>query len=200
MKRSVARFRRPRLAQTKTAIQHSRTNVQNTGAGTVDSSTVLQTSGGARSTGGATTAITDDRTTGERVNVGDIVKYLNIFIQCSPRTDIDLESDRTGWLEYALVMVKQSEGVVPITNLGLQTLGDVTTKMFRNECIWTGNFPVGTNQPNSISLHIKVPKFKQKIRLGDDWRLVTYFRAFSSTSVSTVAVRLIASYIYKAYQ
>ncbi len=191
---------RAAIGKFKTGIQHSQTSVGNTGANTVESFSFLETSGGPRSLGGATTTITASRTTGDIVNVGDIVKYVNLFLQAGGRLDTDLQEDRTGWMEYAIIMVKESEAPVAVTNLGLQTLGDVTTKMFRNECIWTGAFPVGRDQPNSVSLQIKVPKFKQKIRLGDEWRFVFHFRAVDAASTSSIAVRFIASTIYKAYQ
>ncbi len=192
--------RRMAISKFRTGIQHSATSVGNTGANTVESFSFCETAGGARSLGGATTTITAQRTTGDECNVGDVIKYVNLFLQAAGRTDTDLDKDRVGWMEYAVVMVKESEAPVLITNLGLETLGDVCTKMFRNECIWTGMFPVGKDQPNMISLQIKVPKFKQKLRLGDEWRFIFHFRSFDAGSTSSIAVRFIASTIYKAYQ
>ncbi len=192
--------RRIRLNQTKTAIQHSDTNVGNTGAGAVESFSFLETSAGARTLTGVTQATTSARDTSDVVNIGDIVKYVNLFIEIGPRDTIDAVSDRTGWCEYAIIMVKESETAVPTTQLGLKTLGDVCTKMFRNECIWTGAFPMGTTQPNSTSIVLKVPKFKQKIRLGDEWRFLLHFRSVNSASTSQIAVRFIQSVMYKAYQ
>ncbi len=187
------------IARFKTGIQHSDTSVGNTGAADVESFTFLETEG-PRTISGLTQNVTQLRTTGDRVNIGDIVKYVNLFIEIGPRDTIDNVGDRTGWCEYAVVMVKESETAVPTTQLGTKTLGDVCTKMFRNECIWTGAFPMGTAQPNSTNLVIKVPKFKQKIRLGDQWRFLLYFRSVDAASVSTTAVRFIMSAMYKAYQ
>ncbi len=191
--------RKMRLATFKVGIQHSDTNVGNTGAANVESFDFLETAS-SRTTTGATQTITQERTTGDRVNVGDIVKYVNLFIEIGPRDTIDAVSDRTGWCEYAIVMVKESETAVQTTNLGTKTLGDVCTHMFRNECIWTGAFPMGTAQPNSTSIIVKVPKFKQKIRLGDQWRFLLHFRSVNAASTSTASVRFIQSVMYKAYQ
>ncbi len=192
--------RRIRISQVRTGIQHSKTSVGNTGAATVESFQLLETSGGARSLGGATTNITDTRTTGEVCNVGDVIKYINIFLEAGGRLDTDLQEDRTGWMEYAVIMVKESESPVLVANLAGQTLGDVCTKMYRNECIWTGAFPIGRDQPNNMALAVKVPKFKQKLRLGDEWRLAFHFRAVDAASTSVIAIRFIASTMYKAYQ
>ncbi len=192
--------RRLSIAKFKTGIQHAETSVGNTGAGAVESFSFLETSGGPRATGGAEKTITASRTTGDVVNVGDVVKYVNLFIEAGPRPTIEDPNDRTGWIEYAIVMVKESETAVAVTNLGTLTLANVCTNMFRNECIWTGAFPIGTAQPNSTSIVVKVPRFKQKIRLGDEWRLIMHFRAVDAAAVGTTAVRFIMSAMYKAYQ
>ena len=154
----------------------------------------------ARTTTGASQVIQDGSSTGETVDIGNQIKYLNIFIQASPRDSGASDNDRKGWLEYALVMNKESDTVIPITNLGTATLGDVATKMYRNETIWTGNFPVGNAQPNSANLVIKVPRFKQKIRIGDEWSLYCYYRDSKSTSTDTDTIRLVTSTIYKSYR
>jgi len=195
----VAR-RRLSIAKFKTAIQHSETSIGNTGAGAVESFSFLETQVGFRSGTGAEKTYSTERTTGDVVNIGDIIKYVNLFIEIGPRDTIETTSDRTGWCEYAILMNKESDTVVPTTQLGTQTLGNVCTNMYRNECIWTGAFPMGSTQPNSTAIVIKVPKFKQKIRIGDIWRLVLHFRSVSAASTSTTAVRFIMSAMYKAYQ
>ncbi len=191
--------RRIGIAKFKTAVQHSVTSVGNTGAAAVESFSFLETDVGARTVAGAVQNIKGKATTGDIINVGDIVKYVNLFIECGSRPTIEDPDDRTGWCEYAVVMVKELETAVPTTNLGTSTLGDVCTKMFRNECMWTGAFPIGLAQPNSTAITIKVPKFKQKLRIGDEWRLLLHFRAVDAASVSTTAIRFIMSAMYKSY-
>lgn len=187
------------IGRFKTAVQHAETSVGNTGAATVESFSFLETDVGARTTGGAEQVIQAEASTGDVVTVGTVVKYVNLFIECGPRSTIEADDDRTGWCEYAVLMNKESDNPIPTANLGTKTLGNVCTNMYRNECIWTGAFPMGTLQPNSTQLVIKVPKFKQTICVGDIWRLVLHFRSVSSTSVSTTAVRFIMSAMYKAY-
>ncbi len=188
------------ISKFKTGIQHSDTNVTTVGGGTIPSSTnVLETQGGARPTGGGETTIKSSATTGEIVNVGDIVKYVNLFIEVAPRSTATTPAESMGHLEWAFVMVKESETSVPITQTGVRTLGNICTNMFRNECIYTGQVPIGLNQANSMTAVIKVPKFKQKIRLGDEWRFITWFRSWDSTNDDLNNVKVIKSWMYKAY-
>ncbi len=192
------RRRKMRISSIRTGIQHSDTRIGNTGAATIESFDFVETQAGGRTVSGATQTTTANRDTAQICNIGDVIKFVNLFIEAGPRlTDVD---DHTGWLEYAVVMVKDTETTVPTTQLGLFTLGDVCTKMFRNECIWTGAFPVGDKQPNNVSIPLKVPEFKQKLRIGDQWRLIMHFRSVDAGSVATAAVRFVASTIYKAYQ
>lgn len=189
-----------RLATYKVGIRKSGTNLLNVGAGTAPQTfNVLETEVGARPTSGAEINIKDFASSGETVNVGDIVKYVNLFIQVCPRLEQGAPLNHVGWLEWAFVMVKESETTVPITNLGVQTLAVVCTNMFRNECIYTGAVPTGTTQGNYLAIQIKVPKFKQKIRMGDEWRLITSFRSSLSTDVTTDTIRLVRSFMYKCY-
>lgn len=197
----MPRRRRASLLQkTSVAIQHSDSLVSTIGGASAPTEHVLLVTNNARTTTGAAQSIQDGGTTGEGVQIGSQTKYLNIFIQACTRPSASTADERTGWLEYALLMNKESDTTIPITQLGTNTLGDVATKMYRNECIWTGNFPVADGQPNSAELHIKVPKFKQKIRIGDEWKLYCYFRSSVTTSASTTAIRLMTSTIYKNYQ
>ncbi len=188
------------IGKFKTGIQHADTKLVNHGSGSIpDTFEVLETEGGLRTTTGGTQTIQDSASTGEVVRVGDIVKYINLFMEIGPRIDQANNVDKTGWLEWAFVMVKESETTVPITDIGIQTLGVICTNMFRNECIYTGAVPIGNQQPNYFAASIKVPKFKQKIRLGDEWRFITFFRSVSSTSTSVVAMRSVKSFMYKTY-
>ncbi len=188
------------IAKYKMAVGHADTKVLNMGAGSaVDQFEILETEAGLRTTTGGTQTIQDSASTGEVVRTGDTVKYVNLFLQAAPRDAIDTIIDRVGWVEWALVMVKESETDVPTTDTGIQTLGVICNNMFRNECIFSGSFPIGSVQPNSMTAQIKVPKFKQRIKIGDEWRLITLFRSASSTSTSTATIRLIKSFMYKAY-
>ncbi len=194
-------FRRKRSQlMGKVAIQHADTLVANIGPSSVPTEfEVMETEAGLRSTTGATQTIKDSASTGEVCNVGDTIKYINLFIQAAARPSISVPNDRPGWIEWAVVMVKESETSIPNTQLGVQTLGNVATNMFRNECIYTGAFSIGLNNPNMATIKIKVPKFKQKIRFGDEWRLYVANRSNNTTDTSTDSVRVILSFMYKAY-
>lgn len=135
--------------------------------------------------------------TDEVVRVGDIVKYLNICLQISSRNTADGKTN--GWVEWALVMVKQSETSMPITNVGTLTVGCIAANMYRNESIYSGCLPVGDNTPNAVDLKFKVPKAKQKIRLGDHWRFYYYYRSNDSTDVTQDNIRSVASVMFKSY-
>ncbi len=190
--------RRSLLLATAVGVQKSGTLLANVGPANVHSHVVLTTAN-ARTTTGAAQFIQDSITTDNECNAGATVKYINLFIQTAPRQSISTEEQRVGWLEYAFVLVKESDTVVPTTQLGVSTLGDVCTKMFRNECIWTGNIPIGETQSNSLALKIKILKFKQKIRIGDEWRFICHFRSSLSTSTQTATNRLLTSFLYKVY-
>ncbi len=189
-----------RQTKGKVPIKKADTNLTNIGAGSAPGSfNVLETQGGARTLTGGTQVIKSSADTGEVCNVGDMVKYVTLFIEVGPRTHQGSLVDRIGWLEWAFVCVKESETAVPITDMGIQTLGSVCNHMFRNECIYTGMVPVGTTQPVTQEIHLKIPQTKSKITLGDEWRFITSFRSVLSTSTSTVSIRLVKSFQYKCY-
>ncbi len=182
-------------------MQHAGTLVSAIGASTVPAEQViLKTEAGPRNVTGANQDVSAERDTGNKCNVGDIVKYVNLFIEVGPKLTSGQPSDRTGWLEWAFCCVKESETNVPITTVGVQTLATVCTNMFRNECIFTGAIPIGNEQANFLPITIKIPKTKSTIRIGDEWRFITSFRAVDSASVSTGVVALIKSFMYRGYQ
>ncbi len=196
----MARRSRIRLSQIKVPIKHSDTNITTHGGGTVPGTfNVMETEGGSRTVSGVTKTIKDNASTGELCNVGDQIKYVNLFIECAPRSTATTPAESMGHIEWAFLCVKESETTVPLTQLGVQTLGDVCTNMFRNECIFTGNMPIGLNQPNSSAIVIKIPKFKQKIRMGDEWRFVHWFRSWDSTNDDLNNIKTIKSFNYKCY-
>ncbi len=187
---------------TQNAIKHSDTAILTHGPASIPTETIiLNTDIGARTLTGATQNIRDLETTDSTVMAGSTVKYMNIAIYTAPRPgSISINTDPTiGWLEYALVMVKESEAVVPITLIGSTTLQDICTKMYRNECIWTGCIPISTRVPNCTNLRIKVPRVKQKIKTGDEWRLFIYYRDVATTAVGTDLCRTILSTNFKSY-
>ncbi len=188
------------ITKFKVGIQHGDCKIVNAGGGQVpDTFEIMETEGGLRTTDGSTQTIQDSASTGEVCRVGDTIKYVNLFLQVAPRATATSPTESNGWLEWAFVMVKESEVTVPITQTGVLTLGVICNNMFRNECIFTGNIPIGLNQSNSADIKIKVPRFKQKIRLGDEWRLITWFRSWSSTNTDTNNVRVMKSFMYKTY-
>lgn len=196
----MARTRRVRLATIKVGIQKADSNLTLHGGGTAPLSfNVMETEGGARPLAGQEQTIKESATTGEVCNVGDIIKYVNLFIQSGPRSDSTTPAENVGWIEWAFVMVKESEAPVLITNIGTLTLGTICTNMYRNECIYTGQFPLGLNQSNSQQITIKVPKFKQKIRRGDEWRFIHWFRSTNSTNDDLNNCHTIKSFLYKCY-
>ncbi len=187
------------ITKYKVGIAHADTFLDNIGAASTPTSfKVLETSAGARTISGATSVTKAQADTGEVVFVGDIVKYINLFIQCGPIAS-EASADKGGWLEWAFVCVKETETEIPSTLVGTHTLGVIANHMFRNECVYTGNIPVGTTQPNSANISIKVPRFKQKIRQGDEWRFYVYWRATLSTSTQTDSNRIVLSFMYKCY-
>lgn len=194
------RRRRSLIQKVKTPIQHADTVLANVGAGTVpQEQDILLTETGSRTTTGATQTTKSFASTAEVVNIGDIVKYINLFVEICPRQNVGVPSNHSGWLEWAIVMVKETETAVPITQTGSLTLGVICNNMFRNECVFSGAIPCGQTQSNSAEIKIKVPRSKQRIRIGDNWRFVTYWRSSSSTDVTTDTIRLVKSYMYKSY-
>ena len=182
------------------AIAHADTNITTTGGGTAPSKTnVLETEAGARTLTGAQQVIQDNANTGELCRVGDTVKYVNLFIEAAPRSTATTPAESMGHIEWAFVCVKETETAVPITNLGTVTLGVICNRMYRNECIWTGDFPIGLNQPNSMHAMIKIPRSKQTIRIGDEWRFIHWFRSWDSTNDDLNNVKVVKSWMFKTY-
>ncbi len=156
----------------------------------------MLTNAGQRSTDGSTKTVQSSANTEEICRISDEIKVVNLYIQAGARQNIASPADRTGWMEWAFVCVREDEKVVPSTNLGTQTLGNICTNMYRGECIFTGSIPVGEVQPIVQPIILKIPKTKSKIKLGDAWRFLTFFRAVGSASTETAAIRLIKSFNY----
>ncbi len=178
--------------------QHSHTIVHTIGPGTVITANMVvrDTQVGPRDEAGGNDTIQLGRSFAEECNIGDECKYVNLFIQVGPRTIADAS---VGWLEWAFCCHKQDDPLPTNTNLGTNTLGDVCTKYLRNDCIYTGNIPVGRAQANSQNIVIKIPKTKIYLKVGDVWRLYLHHRTTSATETGTQNVRVITSFMYKNY-
>jgi len=177
----------------KSREKHSDTKVHTIGPGTVAVAfQILRDSEvGDRDPAGGNDTITLGRGYGEECNVGDICRYINVHIQGGPRLD-DVTS--TGWIEWGVVIKKGLDPEPTNTNLGTQTLGDSLTKYFRNECLFTGNIPIGIRNANSQEIRIKLPKAREQLRAGDQVVLYLYGRTVSATETGTGNFRVITSF------
>ncbi len=192
------RHRKLRLSTIKNPTKHSSTLLTNIGHGKVPSvHSIYFTRVGARSSTGAQQTIKDSADTSGTCEVGDIVKYVNICIQCGPR-GLNIADDN-GWLEWALVRQEEQTQLMGLTNLGVQTLMDTAQKQYRNNVFLTGCFPLGLNQGNSQDLKIKIPKAWEKLKVGAILILFCFFRSVDSTDTRTDSHRLVVSSIFKSY-
>lgn len=190
--------RKIKLTSIKSGIKHSSTLVANIGSGSIPSvHSIYFTATGTRPAGGSTKGIMDIADDAGTCFVGDIIKYVNVCIQCGPR--LAGVADNNGWLEWALVRQEEATQLMALTNLGLQTLMDTAQKQFRQNVFLTGCFPMGKEQPNSLDLKIKIPRKWEKLRMGGILILFCYFRSVDSTDVRTDSHRLVVSSIFKAY-
>ncbi len=186
----------------KTPVKHRSTLVDNTGpgVGSYFAHVIFETEVGVRAAGGATRTIKVDADTGRTINVGDIVKFVNVCLQCSPRgADSTNIKDDSGWLEWALVTQKETTDVPNTSNIGVATLATICSNFYREDCLMTGCFPVGSRQSMSVDLAFKLPEKCIKIRLGHRLIILCYVRGSSSTDTRTDSNRLIASSGFKCY-
>ncbi len=190
-------FRRRRSMPSKRKVKHSGTLIADVGAGSnATSLIILKTSGGPRSTDGSPQTIQSFSSTDEDCKTGDQCKFVNLALYAGPKDSAAIQ-DRIGWMEWAFICVRENETAVPATRLGVQTLGDICTNMYRGECIMTGAIPVGGEQPSLATIKLKIPKSKVSIKLGDEWRFITNFRAVNAVSTSVNAIRSLKSFNYK---
>ncbi len=186
----------------KTPVKHASSLIDNTGpgVGSVFAHTIYETDVGVRPTSGGVKTIKADANTGRIINVGDIVKYVNCCLECSPRgADSTNIKDDSGWLEWALVWQSEAVQNVAVTNLGVQSLGVCATNFYRENCLMTGCFPVGSRQSMSQDLKFKLPDKCCKIRMGFILKLYCYLRGSSSTDTRTDSNRLLVSSNFKCY-
>ncbi len=193
---------RKRQTSGKVPIKHSSTLVDNTGAGVGSYfvHNILKTEAGARLTTGGVQEIKDTANNEEQCNVGDIIKYINICLECSPRgANPTNDNDNAGWLEWA-VCYQEERDIDPTTaNIGVLTLGCIASHFYRENCLMTGCFPLGTKQAMSQDIKIKVPAKWTRLRTGYVCNIICYVRTSNSTDVRTDSHRLIASSHFKCY-
>ncbi len=180
----------------KATEKHSGTKIHVIGPGTVAVANhiIRDTEVGDRTPAGNNDTITLGRSLEEECNVGDQCAYINIHLQCANRSSTN--DQNTGWIEWAVALHKGDDAPPINTNLGVSTLGDVVTKYLRQECLFTGAIPVGLNQPAVGEIKLKIPKNKQKLRVGDQWVIYFYARNITSTETATDTFLVISSFNY----
>ncbi len=185
----------------KDAIKHSDTLVQTVGNGSnVSQYVICRTGVGNRTLDGSVQTIQDSSNTGQFLQVSDIVKYFNIILQAAiTEAGSDQNTQTQGWIEWAITWRDESTVNIPSTNLGVKTLGDICTQMFRGDCLMTGQFPVSVNLPNVERILLKVPQKAIKWKIGNELVLNTIFRSAEVTDLSTDTVRLVKSTHFKVY-
>ncbi len=186
----------------KVPIKHAGTLVDNTGAGTGSffAMQALNVEAGLRTTSGGVQTTKDNANTEELCNIGDIVKYINFCIQACPRgANPTNDNDNCAWLEWAVVYQEERNIAPTVANIGVLTLGAICSHFYRENCLMTGCFPIGTKQAMSTDLHIKVPQKWIRAKIGWVCTLFCYIRTSDSTDVRTDSHRLVASYHYKCY-
>ncbi len=195
----MPRFRRQRMLMGKSHEKHSGTKIHIIGPATVARPfhIIRDTEVGARDPAGGNDTVQLGRSYDEECNIGDSCKYVNIHLETGPRNDTNEQN--IGWIEWAFVIKKSSDADPTNTNLGTQTLGDVCTKYFRNECIYTGAVAHGFQQTNVAEITLKIPKNKVNLRTGDVWLLYFHARTISATETSTNSMQVISSYNYINY-
>jgi len=185
----------------KLSVKHSSTTLGNIGQGssTVFGHGVYTTNAGARPSAGTELTIKQQASTGDELNVGDIVKYVNICIEAGNRGIQPDSDDDNGWLEYGLMWENQGVTGPVTTSLGTQTLGDTLVKQYRGDCLWTGCMPIGSEQPNAVDLKIKLPKKASRIVVGSRLVLFVHFRSVNSTDLRSDSLRVLISSMFKSY-
>ncbi len=196
------RHRKVRLTMGKAPVKHASTLVANTGPG--DGSffqhVIYATKVGIRLTSGAVQTLKDSETTEDTVLVGSIIKYVNICLECAPRgADSTNIKDDSGWLEWAVVWQQERNVAPTVANIGVLTLGVIASHVYRENCLLTGCFPVGSRQSMAMDIKLKLPQKCCKIKMGDQLSILCYVRGSSSTDTRTDSNRLIASSMFKAY-
>ncbi len=178
--------------------QHAGSKIHIIGPGTilVANHVIRDSEVGPRDPAGGNDTIQLGRSFDNECNIGDICKYVNLFIQVGPRAHADAS---IGWVEWAFVKKLNQDAIPTNVNLGTQTLGTVCTRYFRNECIFTGAVPVGRAQPNIHNVTIKIPKQFQKLHVGEEFVIFLFARTVINVTTATDTFNVITSFIYRNY-
>ncbi len=194
--------RRKRLTKDKVGVKHASTLLANSGPGdgSFFAHVVYETKVGARALSGVTEILRAEENTGRIVMTGDIIRYVNMCIQNSPRgADSTNIKDDSGWLEWAIVWQREKDAAPTVANIGTETLGVICSRAFRENCFMTGCMPYGSRQSNAIDIKFKLPDKCCKIKMGDILKLIVYVRGSSSTDTRTDSNRVIVSSHFKTY-
>lgn len=191
-----------RVTKGKVPIKHGSSLIANTGPG--DGSffkhVIWDTAAGPRNAAGNQKTIKTEANTGRECNVGDIIKYVNICIEAAPRgADSTNIKDDTGWLEWAIYWQDANTVVLTVANIGVETLGVLSGRAYRQDAVMSGCFPLGSRQAMSTDLHIKIPKRMCQLKFGSTLSIMCYVRGSSSTDTRTDSTRLIVSSQFKTY-
>ncbi len=193
---------RQKLATYLNPIKHGSTLLDNTGpgVGSFFVHKIYQTDAGERLNAGGPQNIQQKAVTDETVQIGDIIKYVNVCLQCSPRgADSTNIKDDAGWLEWAVAWQREEDINITVANIGTDVLGVLNGRVFRENALMSGCFPLGSRQAMSADLKIKIPQRMQKIKMGDKLKIYCYARGSSSTDTRTDSYRLFVSSQFKSY-
>jgi len=161
---------------------------------------LYETRTGDRSVDGSAQSTKLGGSTSQVVEISNIIKYINIIIQGAiTEAGQTMQDDTQGWVEWAVTWREQSSQQIPSTNLGTETLGVLASRIFRGNCLMSGQFPVSVNLPNVEKILIKLPKKMVKIKIGDEMILQLHFRSSNSTDLTTDTVKIISSAHFKVY-
>ncbi len=191
-----------RQTRNKVPIKHGSTLLDNTGpgVGSFFKHVIYNTDTGQRSSGAGPKTIKAQAVTDETCNVGDVIKYVNICIQCAPRgVDSTNIKDDVAWLEWAIFWQREGVATLAITNIGTDTLGVLNGRFYRENAIMSGCFPMGAKQAMSQDLHVKIPKRMCQLKMGDQLQIYCYVRGSKSTDTRTDSHRLLVSSQFKSY-
>ncbi len=194
-------MRHSRVTRGKIPVKHASTLVDNTGAGVGTLfGHVIYAVTQQRDLAAGVQTIKVESTTENRVEVGDLIKYINICLECAPRgVEPANLPDNCAWLEWAVIWQRERNAFPTVANIGVATLGTLASHMYRENCFMTGCFPIGTRQAMSQDIKIKLPTRCCRIRIGDRMTVLCYVRTSLSTDTRIDSHRLIASSHFKVY-
>jgi len=159
---------------------------------------IISTSTGDRSLDGGTQTTRENANTGGRVQISDIVKYVNLEIK-SVVTEDGETAFTNGFIEWAVVWRNEVSIPIPSTNIGTLTLATIATRMFRGDCLMTGSYPMAHTLPNIQNVVIKLPKKAIKQKIGNELTLYFMFRDGNTTDLQTTTIKTITSSMFKVY-